>query len=61
VSNLAKLTALALVPFTVTGSLLGLLYLSATGRHPSPNLLMVFGFVGVLSFVGIAVWLATHG
>lgn len=36
-----------LVPVTVTGSLLGLMYAAITRRHPSPRLLMAFGFGGV--------------
>jgi hypothetical protein len=57
---MGQLGRLLLLPLTVAGAVIGLLYAVLTGRHPSPRLLMVFGVFG-LGLVAAVIILTVTG
>lgn len=56
-----RLLGLLLLPFTVTGSLLGLVYAVTSGKHPSPRLLMWLGFFGFPLLVALILRVTIFG
>lgn len=56
-----RLLSVLLLPVTVTGALLGVAYAALTGRHPSPGLLMAFGFGGILLLVAAVLAVTKYG